>query len=70
MSDVHRVRRCGECGKRLGGTLAYCRDCGGEKPQPSDQERLLDGVRWKLQLGVQEDRIAAAHDPTPDWSLV
>lgn len=30
---MRRVRKCSECGKRLGGTLGRCFECGGEKPR-------------------------------------
>lgn len=57
----HRKRKCGECGKPLGGTAGLCYECGGEKPSPSRKERLRDAEKWKLWLGIPWSMIANAH---------
>lgn len=56
-----RVRTCDDCGKKLGGTVGLCYECGGEKPQPTREERLADARWWKIMLGVDPDLIEEAH---------
>ena len=67
---IHRVRKCKECSKQLGGTLSKCHECGGEKPEPDPSERILDAVRWKLLLGVEDDKIQEAHEADVKFAKV
>lgn len=70
MTGTRRVRKCKECNKRLGGTLVRCHECGGEKPEPDPSERILDAVRWKLMLGVDEELIEEAHEADVKYAKV
>jgi len=61
MVSKHRTRTCEDCGKKLGGTVGTCYECGGEKPSPSRKERLKSAEQWKLWLGAPWKKIAQAH---------
>lgn len=59
---MRRQRKCGECGKPLGGTVGLCYGCGGDPPTVTREDRLADAVWWKLWLGVDPQLIEEAHD--------
>lgn len=65
MTAMHRRRKCAECGKPLGSTVAECYECGGEKPD-RDNPAEQWAVEWKVWLGVPWNKIQAAHDEG-DW---
>lgn len=56
-----RIRTCADCGKQLGGTIGKCFDCGGEKPEPTREDRLADARWWKMMLGVKKDHVDQTH---------
>lgn len=56
-----RKRKCAECGKPLGGTVAECFECGGESPSKSREDKNTDAYAWLTMLGVERqviDRVA------------
>jgi hypothetical protein len=61
MTQLHRRRKCSDCGKPLGSTVGRCYECGGEQPTLSRKERLADAETWKLLAGVEWEQIADAH---------
>lgn len=58
---AHRRRRCEDCGKPLGATVARCYDCGGDDPSASREERLADSRKWKLLGGIDPETVEEAH---------
>lgn len=60
---MQRVRKCADCGKPLGGTLGKCYECGGEKSEPTREERLQDAFYWKVVgLGIKPSVVEEAHE--------
>lgn len=60
---MRRIRRCSECGKKLGSTLGKCHECGGENYRAGDTTMYSQAYYWKVWLfGVPISMVERAHE--------